>query len=349
LNRICKTCPLVAVFLLLLPYPAQTQGSLFYLEAQAVGGYSSAAREAIYYSMSPEDAMQKPSVGFDWLRRLSGEGRDYGVIGVQARLAYSHEPDREVQLQLYNAWFKYKAGFADIWIGHDRPALGLSSYFDTHGLLLPSLAMMGWGFDRDWGAGFSRDFAWGNLAGSFTTGSGMPLYFKGNYLASARIAKGVLERDNYNLGLSAAWGDILETMGYELMSDEPAAFHMAGLDLACLWTRYENRFELMGGERGDDPAYALFWRFGVNLLEENRLKLEAQHIFWKEMEESSFTLFAGVSYQVTSNLALRAMYQYMDIDTEDYLVLPALSSTDQHGDATEDNRIVFQVYYYVGM
>ena len=42
------------------------------VEAQAVGGYSSAAREAIYYSMMPLDAMQKPSVGFDWLRRLSG-------------------------------------------------------------------------------------------------------------------------------------------------------------------------------------------------------------------------------------------------------------------------------------
>jgi len=329
LNRICKTCPLVAVFLLLLPYPAQTQGSLFYLEAQAVGGYSSAAREAIYYSMSPEDAMQKPSVGFDWLRRLSGEGRDYGVIGVQARLAYNHEPDREVQLQIYNAWFKYKAGFADLWIGHDRPALGLSSYFDTHGLLLPSLAMLGWGFDRDWGVGFSSDFSWGNLAGSWTTGSGMPIYFKGNYLASARIAKGVLERDNYNLGLSAAWGDVLETMGYELMSPDPVSFHMAGLDLAYLWARYESRLEVMAGERMDEPAYTLFWRFTMNLLEENRLKLEAQPMLWKIMGESDFSLSAGVSYQVTADLTLRSMYQYID--------------------ATEDNRIVFQVYYYLGM
>ncbi len=130
---------LLAATFVLLSRPAFAQSSLFYLEAQAVGGYSSAAREAIYYSMMPLDAMQKPSVGFDWLARLSGEGGDYGVIGVQARLAYNHEPDREVQLQLYNAWFKYKAGFADVWIGHDRPALGLSSYFDTHGLLLPSL------------------------------------------------------------------------------------------------------------------------------------------------------------------------------------------------------------------
>ena len=264
-----KIFPLVAAFLLLSPCPARAQGSLFYLEAQAVGGYSNASREAIYYSMSPEDAMQKPSVGFDWLRRLSNESSDFGIIGVQARLAYNHEPDREVELQLYNAWFRCKAGFANLWIGHDRPALGLSSYFDTHGLLLPTLAMMGWGFDRDWGAGFSRDFSWGNLAGSWTAGSGMPVHFKGNHLASARIAKGVLERDNYNLGLSAAWGEILETMGYELMSDEPAPFHMASIDLAYIWARYESRIELMAGERMDDPAYALSWRFTLNLLEEN--------------------------------------------------------------------------------
>ena len=323
------TFSLVSAILILPSNLAHAQGSLFYLEAQAVGGYSSAAREAIGYSMSPEDAMQKPSVGFDWLRRLSGEGRDFGVIGIQARLAYNHEPDREVQLQLYNAWVKYKAGLADIWIGHDRPALGLSSYFDTHGLLLPTLAMMGWGFDRDWGAGFSRDFSWGNLAGSFTTGSGMPLHFKGNYLATARISKGVLERDNYNLGLSAAWGDVLETMGYELMSSDPGPFHMASVDLAYLWARYESRIELMAGERMDEPSYALFWRFTANLLEENRLKLEAQPILWNTMGESSYALFAGLSYQATEDLAVRAMYQYADAD--------------------KDNRIVFQVYYYKGM
>ena len=329
MNLICRTCSLVIALFLLCPHPARAQGSLLYLEAQAVAGYSSDAREAIGYSMSPEDAMQKPSVGFDWLRRLSGEGRDFGVVGLQTRLAYNHEPDRELELQLYNAWIKYKAGFADFWIGHDRPALGLSFYFDSHGLLLPTLAMMGWGFDRDWGAGFSRDFAWGNLAGSFTTGSGMPLHFKGNHLLSARISKGVLERDNYNLGLSAAWGEILETMGYELMSPDPVPFHMASIDLAYLWARYESRLELMAGERMDEQAGALFWRFTANLLEENRLKLEAQPILWNEMGESSFALFAGLSYQATEDLAVRTMYQYAD--------------------AEKDNRVVFQVYYYRGM
>jgi hypothetical protein len=320
------TRSLVAAILILPSHLAHAQGSLFYLEAQAVAGYSSASRDAIFYSMSQEDAMQKPSVGFDWLQRLSSESRDFGVLGLQARLAYNHEPDRELQLQLYNAWFRYKAGFANLWIGHDRPAFGLSSYFDTHGLLLPTLAMMGYGFDRDWGVGFSRDFTWGGLAGSLTTGSGMPLYFKGNHLASARVSKGVLEQQNYNLGFSAAYGDILETMGYELMSDEPVSFRMAALDLTYLWTRYESRLELVAEERMDDLVRALFWRFTINLLDENRLKLEAQPIVLTAEGELSISPSAGASYQATADLALRAMYQYAD--------------------AHEDNRIVFQVYYY---
>jgi hypothetical protein len=322
-------CSIIAAILVFFPRPGHAQSSLFYFEAQAVGGYSSAANEAIYYSMMPLDAMQKPSVGFDWLQRLSSESRDFGVLGVQARLAYNHEPDREVELQLYNAWFKYKAGFADFWIGHDRPALGLSSYFDSHGLLLPTLAMMGWGFDRDWGLGFNGDYSWGTIDAAWTTGSGMPLYFKGNYLASARISWGVLEEDNRNFGVSGAWGDILETMGYDLMSDDPVAFHMAAVDYTLLWRRYESRLEVMAGERADDPAYALFWRGTMNLFAENRVKLEAQPALWRMLGGNSFDLSAGVSWQVYSDLALRAMYQYID--------------------AAEDNRIVFQVYYYRGM
>jgi hypothetical protein len=154
----------------------------------------------------------------------------------------------------------------------------------------------------------------------------MPLHFKGNYLASARISKGVLERDNYTLGLSGAWGDILETMGYELMSDKPYSFRMAGVDAAHFWRRFENRVELMAGEKMDEPSYTFFWRFTANLLEENRLKLEAQPVLWEEMGESSFTASAGISYLATVDLALRCMYQYVD--------------------ATEDNRIILQVYYY---
>lgn len=308
---------------------AWAQSSLFYLEAQGVAGYSSAAKEAIYYSMSQDEAMQKPSLGFDWIRRLSGASGDFGSLGLQMRLAYNHEPDPEAEIQIYNAFFRYKAGFADVWLGHDRPAFGLSSYFDSHGLLLHTLGMMGYGFDRDWGAGVYRDFAWGNAAASITTGSGMPLEFEGNWLAAARVSRGVLNQENYNVGLSLAWGEPLMTMGYEVVSEEPYELRMAGIDAAWLWRRFESRVEIMAGQRMEEESYALFWRLGVNLLEENRLRLEAQPIFLKEMGESSVSLSAGISFQATADLAIRATYEYLD--------------------ASEDNRIVAQVYYYKGM
>ena len=151
--------------------------------------------------------MQKPSVGFDWLARLSGEGGDFGVIGVQARLAYNHEPDREVQLQIYNAWFKYKAGFADFWIGHDRPALGLCSYFDSHALLLPTLAMMGWGYRPGLGRRIQRRLLVGqtrraparSAPACRSISRGITSSPRGSPTASS-------SEDNRNLGLSARHG-----------------------------------------------------------------------------------------------------------------------------------------------
>ncbi|MBI4720475.1 MAG: hypothetical protein HY770_04510 [Chitinivibrionia bacterium] len=308
------------------PCMVRAQSSLFYLEAQGVAGYSSTDKGAVFYSMSQDEAMQKPSVGFDYLRRLSGERGDYGALALQIRLAYDHEPESELEFQVYNAFFKYKAGFADLWIGHDRSAFGLASYLDSHGLLLQPLGMHGYGFDRDWGGGVRRDLSWGSFAASLTTGSGMPLEFNGNWLASARVSKGILAQENYSIGFSAAWGDILETMGYEIMMPDPIAFHMALADWTYFLTRYESRLELAAGERAGDSSYAALWRFGVNLLEENRLKVEFQPIFRKQASESNWLFSAGLSCQLTAGLALRSMYEY--------------------DESAEENRIVAQVYYY---
>jgi hypothetical protein len=319
----------VAALLLLSPLAGRAQSSLLYLEAQAVGGWSSAASGPVYYSATQEEAMQKPGVGFDYLRRLSGGRGDFGALALQIRVAYNREPESELELQIYNAFFKYKAGFADLWIGHDRPAFGLASYLDSHALLLQPLSMHGYGFDRDWGAGLYRDFEWGNAAASFTTGSGMPLELEGNRLAAARVSRGVLARDNYSVGVSGAWGEVLETMGYEIMMPDPVVFRMASLDWTHLWTRYESRLELMAGERAGDETYAVLWRFGMNLLEESRLRLEFQPMFEKRGGESHSIVATGVSYQLNADLAIRSMYR--------------------HDEAAGDNMTVAQVYYYKGI
>jgi len=301
--------------------------SLIYGEAQAVAGYSSSEDKVVYASKDARDVMQKPSLGFDLLHRFTGETGDRGAFALQARIAYDTQDDeKDAEFQLYNAYFKYKAGFSDLWIGHNRPALGLSSYFDSHGLLLDTIAMNGFGYDRDWGAGAYRDFEWGNAAFSITTGSGMPVYFKGNYLASFRISRGVLAQDNYNTGISLAYGKPLETMGYHLMMDEPKETTLVGADGTWLWDNFETRVEVMGGRNREEDAKALFLRFGIHLLEEGRLTLEIQPMYVKIGNVENTILSAGPAYQLTADLTLRAMYQY---DEE-----------------RNDHRMVFQLYWY---
>ncbi|MBF0203308.1 MAG: hypothetical protein HQK67_03115 [Desulfamplus sp.] len=329
--------------------------NLLFFEAQGISGYSSQEDKVIWHSKTSEDVMQKPSIGFDYIRKFSGETSDFGLLALQARLAYD-DWDKNLEPQLYNAYFKYKYSGSDIWIGHNRPALGLSSYFDSHGLLLNNLSMNGFGYDRDWGIGAYRELDWGDIAFSLTTGSGMPIYFKSNYLASTRVSKGSLNQDNYNVGLSFAYGDTLSTMGYELMSDEPELFSMAGLDAAYLWDNFEARCEIMGGRRAslhnnseagsemmeprnmdgmdhmgdmsdmDEEAYALLIRLGVNLLDEGRLKFEIQPFVSKIGSDDNYEISLGTSYALTPDIMLRTMYDY------------------DHN--LDDHKIIFQLYYY---
>jgi len=321
----------LAFFLVLLSAAPVLAGSyLLYFEAQGVGGYSTEKDGPIYYSYDKADVMQKPGIGLDYVQRLSGETGDYATLALQLRLAYN-QPYKELdqdqfQFQLYNAFFKYKAGFSDLWIGHNRMAFGLASYFDSHAQLLQPLIMQGYGFDRDWGVGATRDFEWGNLALSYTTGTGMPLEFDGNYLLSARISKGVLARDNYNLGFSTSYGKTLDTMGYLVLDSNPQKYFLVDADFTYLWNNIENRFEVAAGERMDEATYALFWRIGVNLLEEDRLKIEFQPVYWKLMDEGNYLFSGGVTYKLTSDVTLRGLYS--------------------HDTNTDDNHFVLQVYFY---
>jgi hypothetical protein len=296
---------------------------LFYLEAQAVGGYSHtpAGNEIIWYSMAPDDPMQKPSLGFDLLQRFSGDGGDWGILAVQARASYDTSYRFNLEPQLYNAYFKLKTGPGDLWLGHNKPAFGLSSTMDNHGTLLQPLSMYGFGHDRDWGAGYYRDFDRGNIGLSATTGTGMPLRIKGNYLLSGRISKGDLNQQNYNFGLSASYGKNLQTMGYHLMDMDPTPTVMAGVDASVLSNRWENRLELIFSRKAFDnqlnplvSEYVIFHRLTANLLEENRFKLEMQNRWMLDKWGNGSVTLAG-SYQVTSGLTFRSMVEINDDNT----------------------------------
>jgi hypothetical protein len=293
---------------------------LLYVEAQAVGGYSHTpiGNEIIWYSMATDDPMQKPSLGFDLLQRFSGKGGDWGALSVQARLALDTAHNGNVEPQLYNAYLKLKPGAGDIWLGHSRPAFGLSSYLDNHGTLLQPLSMYGYGYDRDWGAGFYRDFDWGNIGLSATAGSGMPLQFRGNYLLAGRISKGDLNQQNYNIGLSASYGKNLQAMGYHLMDMDPIPTAMAGVDASALSNRWENRLEFIWSRQTLDlpqghyvSDYVIFHRLTANLLEENRLKLEVQNR-WRMGQRGDGRLTLAGSYQITSDLTFRSMMEIED-------------------------------------
>jgi hypothetical protein len=317
------------LFGVLFSAPLRAQKTLFFLEFQAVGTYETSANDFQLYSLMPDDAMQKPSLGFDLVRRFSGRSRDIGLLAVQARLAYDEEGRRRFEPQLYNAYFRLKARAVNIWAGHNRPALGLSSVLDSHALLLPAPAMLGFGFDRDWGVGLERDFAWGGAAASLTAGSGMPLYLRGNYLVAVRLFKGVLARDNYSVGVSLAHGEILETMGYALLIDDPFAWTAASLDLTHVWRNLENRAEIQVGRRDDAGAFLFFWRAGLGLLDESRLKLEVQPVLKRSRGIWDTSLGLGLTYLFSADLAGRFM---------------VLDDSERRG-----ARFVLQLYYYKGL
>ena len=313
--------------LMLAPLPAAAGQRLLFLEAQGVGGYSSMDKAGVWHSMSAAEPMQKSSLGFDFVRKFSGESGDAGTLAVQARLAWDPDARNRLEPQVYNAFYRFRAPFGYAWAGHNRPAAGLESYFDTHGALLQALPMYGYGFDRDWGFGASRDFSWGDAAVSLTSGSGMRPRAAGNYLVSARAARGVLNRDNYSAGLYGSAGKIPEIEGYEVLDGAERTYTAAGLDGALLWDRWELRGDLRAGKKAGMHYLAGLGRLGLNMLDENRLKLETQAVYSGMEHMEGWALGAGFSYAVTPYLTWRGLFEYED--------------------AMYDRRIVTQLYYYL--
>ncbi len=316
-----------AFSLLLLAAPAAAGDTLLYLEGQGVAGYSSAAAAPVYHSMSAADAMQKSSAGFDLVHKFYGEAGDAGTLAVQARLAWDKDAPNRLEPQLYNAYYRLRTPYGYAWAGHNRAAAGLESYTDTHGALLQTLPMYGYGLDRDWGAGWSRDFDGGNAAASLTTGSGMRLRGAGGWLAGARAAAGVLNSDNYTAGLYLSAGEVPWTAGYTLVDGALRRYSAAGADLTLLWDAWELRADLRGGRMRGMAYIAGLGRLGFNVLPEGGLKLEAQAVYSGMERMEGWIVSAGASYALTPYLTLRAACE-RDVPMN-------------------DRRVTGQVYYYL--
>lgn len=302
---------------------------LLFLEAQGIAGWDFREEQALFYSMNRNAEMQKPSLGFDYLQKFSGEGGDVASLALQSRLAVVADQDRYEHLegQVYNAWLKVKTPLTDVWVGHNRPALGLGSYFDSHGLLLRTLQIQGFGYDRDWGIGTYRDLSRGNVAFSLTSGSGMPAYVdKGNYLAAGRISVGVLNEDNWNIGISGGIGRTLDTMGYQLLEKDPKKAVLYGVDATFLHNNLEHRFDVLHGIWLGEKTTAAMYRLSILLGSEGWFRIEAQPMWWKTAGED-YLLSSCISAQVTSNFTVRVMHEY------------------DH--RSRDNRAILQLYLYM--
>ncbi len=320
---------LLVATMFLFPQMVSAGQSLTFFEAQAVAGYSDAEGKAIYRSDSMNAPMQMNSIGIDHIQKFSNDEGEIGSFFFQGRLAYD-EDEGKTEAQVYNAYFKLKSGLGDFWAGHNRVAYGLGSYWDTHGALMQGLSMQGVAYERDWGVGYNKDLADGGVQASLTTASGMPLHAEdGSYLASLRAYKGVLGYDNYTMGLSFANGKVIDTMGYEVMSYDPKSLTMGGVDIAFNQDNLEHKFEFDAGTKNGQAMQAALYRLGINLMDENRLKLELQTTYLKQEGKGNNIYSGGLTYLINSDLTSRLMYQYNEDE--------------------EDNRIVAQLYYYFRM
>lgn len=329
---------LIAIALLISCSAIFAQNGLFSVEMQGIYGYRSDLDKNIVYNFMAKDAMQKPSFGFDWLQRFSNQERDVAVASLQFRLAYNNADKTPFEPQLYNAWLKYKSSMGDMTLGHLKPASGLSYTLDNHAAILSDLTMYNMTYDRDWGAQYSKDTAWGNLSASATNASGMNVYNKdGNYLLSARAAYGVLSRDNYSIGATVQKGVNLVAMGYHYHiapgTTDPKLHPqtLAGIDGQVRYYNLESALDVYAGKFLYKDAYSVLWRNGINILPEEKLKLEGQGI-WRLFEGEHYVEYsAGLTFRLTSDLALRAMYGWQNTTKED---------------VDESYKVIGQIYYY---
>jgi len=145
-------------------------------------------------------------------------------------------------------------------------------------------------------------------------------------MTAARVSYGVQSQDNFNLGFPWATGSTLDTMGYRLRDPEPLQMRLAGVDLTILRNNLEHRFDLYAGTWLDKDTYAMSYRFGVNLDQEGRLKIEVQPTYWKFGEENDYQLALCFSRP-----------GYIKFDG------PPGYTYDHN---TDDNRVILQLYYY---
>lgn len=320
LSRRLLVTPLAFITLLFSISVLSANSGILTFEAQGVGNYS--GDEWNWYSHHLHDAMQKPSIGFDWLHRAGSGTRDWGYLSLQSRLAYDESAPDKLRLQVYNAFLNYKSTYFDAWAGHNKTALGVNSYFDNHALLMPDNTMSGLNYDRDWGIGLKLNRQMPEVNLSFSTGSGMPLYIGDNYLLAGRIAYGDFAKDDLSLGLSAGTGKTLHSMGYIVMHNkQPLNYETVGIDFAKRHYNWVLMTDTLYGKYNNKSAYSSLFRLSGSFLQEERLMAEAQVNYARLLGKSTRTFSTGLSYKLNADISLRGLYEFEDVNNTHKTIL----------------------------
>jgi hypothetical protein len=123
-------------------------------------------------------------------------------------------------------------------------------------------------------------------------------------------------------------GKIPDTMGYEIMEMRKDVL-IGGVDIAFNYNNIEQKAEVNYGVKAEKQALGVFYRIGLGLLDENRLKLEAQYAYTDKEGVENHAPGGGVTFRLTPDLTLRAMYEWN-------------SKPDEH-------RVVAQLYSYFAL
>jgi hypothetical protein len=102
-----------------------------------------------------------------------------------------------------------------------------------------------------------------------------------------------------------------------------------GVDIAFNYNNIEQKTEVNYGVKDENRRLAAFYRLGLNFLDENRLKLEAQYAYTDQAGIQNHAPGGGVTFRLTQDLTLRTMYEWS-------------SESDEH-------RVAVQLYSYFGL
>jgi hypothetical protein len=321
----------------LVPAAAFAQGSsIFSAEVSAIGGYS----DPDGWTMDGAGS-QTNSIGFEYLRKFSGDRGDFLTFDLQTRLSYdpSRPDDEPWAVEIHNAWVEHKLGLgSNVRAGHFEPAYGLERALDTHGTLLQTLIGEDVGFKHDWGVGYRGILGALDLEASAQLGSGMGIERKdGSFLATSRVSNP--PGAGFQYGVSALYGRVLESMGMRTIPKPmfaPEAVTKARVGVDARWDAGPVLLagELTAGRDGDERVLGALLQVGWPVPALNALTLETQGRYWSRGaggDESS--LGVSASFRVSQGWTLRAA------------AFRGLTGAPDD----EPTRVVFHAYYYGGL